>query len=96
MAAPMTTVTPEGVASKARELASSDADGAVDALIGDAGDDRALLEAARDQVAARIRAAVDDFEATAALTLLNRALSELPRHDPLDWRVRWTRRFRKP
>ena len=47
-------------------------------------------------MAARVRAAVDDWDATAALTLLNRTLSLLPRHDPLDWRVRWTQRFRKP
>ena len=96
MAAPMTTVTPEAIGSKARELAGSGADGAPEAVIADAGGDRALLEAARDQMAARVRAAVDDFGATAALTLLNRALSDLPRHDPLDWRVRWTQRFRKP
>jgi len=74
-------------------------DGAVDpveALCAAAGGDRAALEAARDEVATRVHRAVDDFEATAALTLLNRALSAQPRIDPLDWRVRWTQRFRKP
>ena len=96
MAAPMTTTTPEAIAAKALELSSPGAAGAVDALIEEAGGDRALIEAARDQTADRIRAAVDDFEATAALTLLNRSLALLPRHDPLDWRVRWTQRFRKP
>jgi hypothetical protein len=60
-----------------------------------AGGDRQLIEAARDEVAARIRAAVDDYDATATLTLLNRTLSQMPRHDPMDWRVRWAR-HRKP
>lgn len=58
--------------------------------------DRRTVEGARDRVAGRVRARVDDFEATATLTLLNRVLSRLPIHDPLDWKVRWTQRFRRP
>jgi hypothetical protein len=69
---------------------------AADDLLAAAGGDRRSVEAARDRVAARIRARVDDFEATATLQLLNRVLSRLPIDDPLDWRVRWTQRFRKP
>jgi hypothetical protein len=65
-------------------------------LIAEAGGDRAAVEAARDRVAAHLHRAVDDYEATATLQLLNRALSRMPRVDPLDWRVRWHQRFRKP
>jgi hypothetical protein len=90
--------TPEALVARALEVATEGPQGqeGVDALIAAAGDDRLLLEAARDQMARRVRASVDDWDATAALTLLNRTLSLLPRHDPLDWRVRWTQRFRKP
>ena len=92
------TGTPEALAARALELAKGGGQGreGVDALISAAGGERIPLEAARDQMAARVRAAVDDWDATAALTLLNRTLSLLPRHDPLDWRVRWTQRFRRP
>ena len=72
------------------------ADAAASELLEAAGGDRRLVEAARDRVAARLRRAVDDFEATATLTLLNRVLAALPIHDPLDWKVRWTQRFRRP
>jgi hypothetical protein len=61
-----------------------------------AGGDRRMVEAARDRMASRVHARVDDFEATATLQMLNRVLSRLPIHDPLDWRVRWTQRFRRP
>jgi hypothetical protein len=61
-----------------------------------AGGDRAAVEAARNEVSARVHARSDDFEATAALQLLNRTLSQMPIHDPLDWRVRWGQRFRRP
>lgn len=65
-------------------------------LLEAAGGDRRVIETARDRVAARVRQRVDDFEATATLTLLNRALAGLPIHDPLDWKVRWSQRFRRP
>jgi hypothetical protein len=54
------------------------------------------VEAARDAVAARVRARVDDFEATDTLQLLNQVLARLPIHDPLDWKPRWKQRFRRP
>ncbi len=69
---------------------------AADDVLAAAGGDRRAVEAARDRVAARLRARVDDFEATATLQMLNRVLSHLPIHDPLDWKVRWTQRFRRP
>lgn len=78
----------------AREGTPADAAGAE--LLDAAGGDRRVVETARDRVAARLRARVDDFEATATLTLLNGALAALPIHDPLDWKVRWTQRFRRP
>jgi hypothetical protein len=93
----MTTVTPEAIASEALELARSGAtDSAAEALAAAAGGDRQTVEAARDQMASHLHNAVDDWAATAALTLLNRTLAAMPRHDPLDWRVRWTQRFRRP
>jgi hypothetical protein len=93
----MTTVTPEVIVAHAAELARSvSPDSAVEALAAAAGGDRGTIEAARDQVAAHLHTAVDDWDATAALTLLNRTLATMPRHDPLDWRVRWTQRFRRP
>lgn len=86
------------VISRASELAGRgvSATDAAEELLAAAGGDRKTVEAARDRVTARVRARVDDFEATATLQLLNRVLSQLPIHDPLDWRVRWTQRFRKP
>ena len=65
-------------------------------LLDTAGGDRQMIETARDRMAARLRARVDDFEATATLTLLNRALGALPITDPLDWKPRWGQRFRRP
>ena len=85
--------TPESLESAAIETAI--AGGPPDAIVEAAGGDRQVLEAARDKVATQVRKQVDDFEATAALRLLNRALSETPPTDPFDWQVRWERR-RKP
>jgi hypothetical protein len=93
----MTTTTPDAIVSRAAELARSGAaSDAVDALSAAAAGDRRIIEAARDSVAAHLHDAVDDWNATATLTLLNRTLAGMPRTDPLDWRVRWTQRFRRP
>lgn len=73
----------------------SDQAAAADKLIVLAGSDRQALETARDRVAAQLHRSVDDFEATATLTLLNRAMAGIPIVDPLDWRVRWAK-HRKP
>jgi len=71
------------------------AGGTTDEIADAAGGDRVVLEAARVGLATQVRRRVDDFEATAALRTLNRALAEMPPTDPFDWQVRWERR-RKP
>jgi hypothetical protein len=92
----VTTATPEAIVERAAQLSKpGESDGAVGTLIHAAGGNRRTIEAARDQVALHLHGAVDDYSATATLTLLNRTLSEMPRSDPLDWRVRWTK-HRKP
>lgn len=89
-------LTPEGVTTRASELAAAtDRAGAVDELIALVGRDRAVLEAARDQVVVRLHHNTGDWSATRTLTLLNRALSSYGWSDPFDWKVRWTR-GRKP
>lgn len=94
----MATSTLDDVLARAGELARSAAPlaEATEQLLAVAGGDRKAVEQARDRAASRVHAHVDDFDATAALQLLNRVLAELPIHDPLDWRVRWTQRFRRP
>jgi hypothetical protein len=90
-------MTPQEIVERTTELTKDGLgpDEVVAAIETAAGGDRRVIELARDEVAARVRAAVDDYEATTTLTLLNRTLSKMPRHDPLDWRVRWAR-HRKP
>jgi hypothetical protein len=93
----MTITTPEAIASQAADLSKPGAaNDAVDVLSAAANGDRRIIEAARDNVAAHLHVVVDDWSATATLTLLNRTLAMMPRTDPLDWRVRWTQRFRRP
>ncbi len=58
--------------------------------------DREALQEARDFFASLVRAHSDDFHATEALRLVNRALSKTPIVDPLDWKPRWHQRFRRP
>lgn len=65
-------------------------------LAASAGGDRMALAEARNFYATLVRARSDDFRATAALRLLNRAMSETPIIDPLDWKPRWHQRFRRP
>lgn len=89
----MPATAPRELSLQAAEVAR--AGGTTEAIIDAAGGDRASLESARDEVAASVRRRVDDFESTAALRLLNRALSEMPPTDPFDWQVRWER-HRKP
>jgi hypothetical protein len=94
---PVGALPPEIVTERAYELAGVGVtDASAQELAGYAGGDRRLLESARNLVAARLHNSVDDWSATAALMLLNRALATMPREDPLDWRIRWGQRFRMP
>lgn len=68
---------------------------AADRLVVAADGDRAALEAARDRLAVRLRINQADFEATGALTLLNRALAAYGWIEPFDWKRRWAQ-HRKP
>ena len=92
----MATLTTDAIIQHAGALArNGDVNQAVEQLIATAGPDRAAMESARDRVAAQLHRNVEDFAATATLTVLNRALARIPRNDPLDWRVRWSK-HRKP
>jgi hypothetical protein len=92
----MPSISPKAIAQQAADLSHEhDQAEAVAKLVALVGPDRHALEAARDQVAAQLHRQVDDFQATATLTLLNRAVSDSPIVDPLDWRVRWSK-GRKP
>jgi hypothetical protein len=87
---------PDALIDRAAALAAEGTDRESSAALAElAGRNRQVVEAARDLAATRIRERVDDWEATAALRLLNRVLADLPRKDPLDWQVRW-RQHRKP
>ena len=76
--------------------ASGDRAGAVAELVELAGGDRDALGAARNAVAGRLRANAGDHAATAALTLLNKALVNVGWVDRYDWKIRWTQRFKRP
>jgi hypothetical protein len=97
--APVATLHADVVYAKAAMLAQdtqgADQNGAVAALLSAAGNDRAALEEARRRYALRLHGRSDDWEATAALALLNRALATIGTEDPFDWRERWAR-HRKP
>ena len=77
-----------------RMVESGDADAG--RLAASAAGDRLTLAEARDFYASLVRVRSDDFRATTALRLLNRALSATPIVDPLDWKKRWHQRFRRP
>jgi len=67
----------------------------IEELITASGNDVSALGAARDHVARSLHGRSDDWDATATLLLLNRAISQAQRHDPMDWKERWAR-HRKP
>jgi len=50
--------------------------------------DRSALEHAREELVARIYARSDDYEATAALNLVNKALAAVGWYDPYFWKHR--------
>jgi hypothetical protein len=93
----MPSTSPEAIVQQASDLSREhDQAAATESLVALVGSDRPALEAARDQVAAHLHRQVDDFQATATLTLLNRALADIPIVDPLDWRGRLGSRLHKP
>jgi hypothetical protein len=93
----MAAVTGDVIENKAIELASStDREDAITQLLALAGGDRDALGAARNRLAARLRANAGDFRATAALTLTNKALVRLGWVDPFDWKIRWSQPFKRP
>lgn len=57
-------------------------------LLSAAGGDRRLVQQARDAYARRLHGNSSDFEATAALRVLNPALSALGWEDPYSWKHR--------
>ena len=79
-----------------RALAGDTPEAALEDVMAAAGGDRRTLEAARDAAAVKVHARSDDFDSTAALQMLNRILTRVPIIDPLDWKIRWSQRFRKP
>ena len=70
-------------------------DEAVARLLELAGSDRQAIEAVRDRYARELHGRSDDFTATAALAICNRALATDVPPEPLDWKRRWAR-GRKP
>lgn len=77
---------------RAAELAAGDSsegvDNAAEALIEAARGDRAALEEARNVYARHLHGNAADWEATAALRLLNRALTRFGWIDPYEWKHR--------
>jgi hypothetical protein len=87
---------PDDLYARAAELSSElGRDEAVGRILDLADGDRGAIEAARDRYVTRLHSRPDDFAATAALTVLNRALAAEPPEEPLDWKRRWAR-GRKP
>jgi hypothetical protein len=70
---------------RALELAAAREDGALGEL---SGMGRESLLRARAELLARLYQRSDDYEATAALSLVNRALASLGWENPYDWRHR--------
>lgn len=94
----MVDIATDPICSEALSLARDGAgyDDAVARLVKLAGTDRAALEAARDAFARRLHSHADDYQATGALRLLNRALAAYGWRDPYDWRGRLGNRLLKP
>jgi hypothetical protein len=88
-----TTTLIDAITTRAFELPPGEA--SESELVVMAGDDRHALEAARDRVVYRLHGHADDYAATAALTLLNRALVRYGWSEPYDWKARYAK-HRKP
>jgi hypothetical protein len=85
--AALDSLTEEAVAlAGAFKAGGEDLDAAVEKLA-ESGD-RAALAQARTDLVQRIHERSDDFEATAALNLVNRALARVGWYDPYNWKLR--------
>lgn len=89
------TMTTDDLYALVRQLAAGEREAAVTRLRELVATDRPGLEEVRKLLAARLHGHSDDFTATAALTVLNRALADTAPTDPMDWKERWAR-GRKP
>lgn len=89
------TMTTDDLYALVRQLAAGERDAAVTRLRELVATDRPGLEEVRKLLAARLHGHSDDFTATAALTVLNRALADTAPTHPTDWKERWAR-GRKP
>ncbi|MCU4186842.1 hypothetical protein K6U06_20925 [Acidiferrimicrobium sp. IK] len=89
------TMTTDDLYATVQELTTIDQAAAVARLSELVSDNRAELGEVRNRFAARLHGHSDDYQATAALTLLNRSLATVARHEPLDWKTRWAK-GRKP
>jgi hypothetical protein len=87
MAAATSAFTDNAIAlSAAINAGSKTTDEAVRELAADG--DRDALHTARGELVARIYKRSDDYEATAALTLVNKALAAVGWYDPFTWKHR--------
>lgn len=87
----------DSIEQRAFELAgATDTEVAVGALTELARGDREAIELARNRVARRLHGHASDWCASQALGLLNQALVKVGWTDPYDWKIRWSRPFRRP
>lgn len=86
MVAPDPTEVPGGLSAGTSFPGTQGSGSAIAALV--AAGDRAGLEQFRSDLVRRISSASDDYEATAELGLVNRALAEVGWSDPYNWKHR--------
>ncbi len=89
------TMTTDDLYSTVQELSDIDHDAALRRLSVLVPGNRAAFGDVRSRLAKRLHDHSDDYRATAALALVNRALATAARVDPLDWKLRWAK-GRKP
>lgn len=89
------TITTDDLYATVQELAGLDPATGLARLAPLVPDNRAALGEVRNRLSARLHGHSDDYPATAALSLLNRALASAVQNEPLDWKQRWTK-GRKP
>lgn len=92
----MVDITDDPICSEALALVGQPPEAAAQRLVDLAGPQRDALVAARNAFAERLHSHRDDYQATGALQILNRALSLYGWHDPYDWRGRLGNRLLKP